>query len=87
MILGMDLLSNNHIIIDCGRCSLVFPKHEELELISTREALKELQEGATCFMVVAKQEKKSSAKLIQSILVANEYADVFQDEVLGCVHH
>ena len=36
-----------------------------------------------CFMVVAKQEKKSAAKLIQSILVANEYAYVFPDEVPG----
>jgi len=35
VILGMDWLSNNHIIIDCGRRSLVFPEHEVLELIST----------------------------------------------------
>jgi len=34
VILGMDSLSNNHIIIDCGRRNLVFPKHEGLELIS-----------------------------------------------------
>ena len=50
VILGMDWLSNNHIIIDCGRRSLVFPEHEGLELISTRKAVKALQEGATCFM-------------------------------------
>jgi len=60
MILGMDWLSNNHIIIDCGRRCLVFPEHEGLELISTWEAVKELQGGATCFMVVAKPEKKSA---------------------------
>ncbi|XP_027903585.1 uncharacterized protein LOC114163474 [Vigna unguiculata] len=34
VILGMDWLSNNHVIIDCGRRSLVFPEHEGLELIS-----------------------------------------------------
>ena len=34
VILGMDWLSNNHVIIDYGRHSLVFPKHEGLELIS-----------------------------------------------------
>jgi len=28
VILRMDRLSNNHIIINCGRRSLVFPKHE-----------------------------------------------------------
>jgi len=33
VILGMDWLSNNHIIIDYGRRSLVFPEHEGLELI------------------------------------------------------
>jgi len=81
VILGMDWLSNNHIIIDCARHSLVFPEHEGLELISPREAVKALQDGAVCFMVVAKPEKKSAAKVIQSIPVANEYADVFPDEV------
>ncbi|XP_027927721.1 uncharacterized protein LOC114184602 [Vigna unguiculata] len=64
VILGMNCLSNNHIIIDYGRHSLVFPKHEGLELISTREAVRALQEGATCFMVMAKQEKKGATKLI-----------------------
>ncbi|XP_027912494.1 uncharacterized protein LOC114171916 [Vigna unguiculata] len=46
VILGMDWLSNNHIIIDCGRRNLVFPEHEGLELISSREAAKALQDGA-----------------------------------------
>ena len=35
------------------------------------------------YMVVAKREKKSVAEMIQSILVASEYANVFPDEVLG----
>jgi len=83
VILGMDWLSNNHIIIDYGRRSLVFPEHEGLELISTREAVKALQDGAMCFMVVAKPEKKSAAEVIQSIPVASEYADVFPDDVPG----
>jgi len=83
VILGMDWLSNNHIIIDCGRRSLVFSEHEGLELISTREAVKELQGGATCFMVVAKPEKKSATETIQSIPVASEYANVFPNEVSG----
>jgi len=77
VILGMDWLSNNHIIIDCGRRNLVFPEHEGLELISTREAVKALQDGVVCFMVVAKLEKKSVAEMIQSIPVASEYADVW----------
>jgi len=59
----------------------VFPEHEGLELISTREAVKALQEGATCFMVIAKPEKKSAIEMIQSIPIVNKYADVFLDEV------
>ena len=62
---------------------MALPKHEGLELISTREALKVLKEGAKCFMVVAQPEKRSATELIQSIHVANEYADVFPDEVPG----
>jgi len=64
VILGIEWLSNNHVIIDCGRCSLVFPKHEGLEMISTREAVRALQEGATSFMVMAKPEKKSAVEMI-----------------------
>ena len=40
MILGMDWLSDNHVIIDCGRRSVVFPETNELPLISTREVVK-----------------------------------------------
>jgi len=83
VILGMNWLSNNHIMIDCGRRSLVFPENVGLELISTQHVLKELQGGAVCFMVVAKPEKESVVEVIQSIPVANEYADVFPDEVPG----
>ena len=68
-------------MIDCWRRNLVFPEHAGLELISTQQVLKELQGGATCFMVVAKLDKKSASKIIWSIPVATEYADVFPDEV------
>ena len=40
VILGMDWLSDNHVIIDCGRRSVVFPETNELPLISTREVVK-----------------------------------------------
>ncbi|XP_027941006.1 uncharacterized protein LOC114194792 [Vigna unguiculata] len=45
VILGMDWLSNNHIIIDCGRRNLVFPEHEGLELISSRKLRKRYKTG------------------------------------------
>jgi len=61
----------------------VFPEHEGLKLISTREAVRALQEEATCFMVIAKPEKKNAVEMIQNILVVNEYVDVFPNEVSG----
>jgi len=81
VILGMDWLSNNHIMINCGRCNLVFSEHAGLELISTHQVLKELQGEAMCFMVVAKPKKKTVVEMIQSIPVTIEYANVFPDEV------
>ena len=80
-ILGMDWLSNNHIIINCGRRSLVFPEHEGLELISTQGAIHEVEAGATCFMIVAHAEKNNTAEKINVILVVEEYAYVFPDEI------
>ena len=81
VILGMDWLSNNHVIIDYGRCSLVFPEHVGLELISAQRAINEVEARATCFMIVAHAEKNSTAEKISVIPVVEEYADVFLDEI------
>jgi len=61
---------------------LVFPKHEGLELISAQRAINEVEAGATYFMIVAHTEKNSIAEKISVILVVEEYADVFPDEIL-----
>ncbi|XP_027922686.1 uncharacterized protein LOC114180577 [Vigna unguiculata] len=81
VILGMDWLANNHMVIDCGQRRVVFPNAEGLELISSNQAEKEIEAGATCFMIVAQTEKKSTAKKISLIPVVDEYADVFLDEI------
>jgi len=81
VILGMDWLSSNHVVIDYGRRKVVLPESEGLELISTHRALKEIEERATCYIIVAQGEKKSSEEKIRSILVVDEYADVFPDDV------
>jgi len=81
VILRMDWLSNNHVIIDCRWRSVIFPEADGLTLISTREALKEEAEGASCFMIIVQLEKKSTFDLIRSIPVMDEYANVFSDEV------
>ena len=53
VILGMDWLSNHHVVMDCGRRRLIFPETEGVKLISSQEAMKELKEGATCYMMIA----------------------------------
>jgi len=35
VILGMDWLSSNHVVIDCGQRKIVFPDTVGLELISS----------------------------------------------------
>ena len=58
---GMDWLASNHVVINCGQRRVVFPDAEGLELISSNQAEKEIEAGATCFMIVAQMEKKSTA--------------------------
>jgi len=81
VILGMDWLSSNHIVIDCGQRRVVFPESEGIELISSHRALKEIEDEATCFMIMAQGEKKSTEEKIRSIPVVDKYADVFPDEI------
>ncbi|XP_027905882.1 uncharacterized protein LOC114165462 [Vigna unguiculata] len=71
----------------CVGCSMevegrvVVPESEGIKLISTHRALKEIEEGATCFMIVAHGEKKNLEEYIRSIPVVDDYADVFPDEI------
>jgi len=82
VILGMDWLSSNHVVIDCGQRKIVFPDTAGLELISSNQAVREIEAGATCYMIVAQAEKMSTTKKINRISVVDEYADVFLDEIL-----
>ena len=82
VIMGMDWLASNHVVIDCGQHRVVFPDVEGLELISSNQAKKEIEAGATCFMIVAQTKKKSIVEKISMIPVVDEYADVFPDEIL-----
>ena len=51
-------------------------------MISSNQAMKEIKAGATCFIIVALAEKRSIVEHIRSILVVDEYGDVFLDEIL-----
>ena len=81
VILGMDWLSSNHVVIGYGRHRVVFPDTVGLELISFNQAVKEIEVGATYFMIVAHAEKMSTAEKISRIPVVDEYAYVFLDEI------
>jgi len=60
VILGMDWLSNYHVIIDCRRRNVVFPEADGLTLISTHEVRQEEADGSSCFMIIVQSENKST---------------------------
>ena len=69
------------MVIDCGRRRIVFPETEGLELVTSHEAKKEMKKRSTCFVLVAQEKKISTKEQISRILVVDEYADVFPDEI------
>ena len=81
VILGMDWLSINRVVLDCGWRRIVFPETEGMELVTSGEALKEMKRGSTCFVIVAQEKKMSAEEQISKIPVVDEYADVFPDEI------
>jgi len=82
VILGMDWLSTNRILIDCRKKRLLFSNSEELELVSSQRVMKEIQEGAQCFMIFThlEVEKEEGTSVIP---VVHEFEDVFSGEVSG----
>jgi len=52
VILGMDWLSANRILIDYREKKLLFPNLEKPELLSSHGVLKELHDGAQCFLIL-----------------------------------
>ena len=51
VILGMDWLSANHILIDYREKRLLFPDSEEPELVSSQGVMKEILNGAHCYVI------------------------------------
>jgi len=56
VMLGMDWLSANRILIDCREKKLLFPDSEEHELVSSQGVMRELQDGAQCYMIFTHME-------------------------------
>ncbi|XP_027927613.1 uncharacterized protein LOC114184503 [Vigna unguiculata] len=75
VILGMDWLSANRILIDWQEKKLLFPNSEEPELLSSHGVMKELQDGAQCFMICTHLEVEGEEEKFV-IPVVNEFEDV-----------
>jgi len=82
VILGMDWLSTNHILIDCGHKRLVFPENEKSVLISAHQVMTELRDGSKCFVILTQMKVEKGVEM-QSIPVVSEFVDVFPDEIPG----
>jgi len=82
VILGMDWLSTNHILIDCGQKRLVFPENEKSVLISAHQVMTELRDRSKCFVILTQMKVEKGVEM-QSILVMSEFVDVFPDEIPG----
>lgn len=83
VILWMYWLTTKHILIDCRQHKVMLLDVARLELSSVQGILKEINDGATCFTVIAQEKKKSVEEQIIGIPVVEEYANVFLDEVSG----
>jgi len=82
VIFGMDLLFANYILIDYREKRLFFPNSKELELVSSQGVMKEIQDGAQCFIIFTHLEvEKKEGKFV--ILLVYEFEDVFLEEVPG----
>ena len=76
MILGMDWLSVNRILIECREKRLLFPNSEEPELLSSHGVMKELQDGAQCFLIFTQLEVEGE-EMKYVIPVLQEFEDMF----------
>ncbi|XP_047175073.1 uncharacterized protein LOC124842603 [Vigna umbellata] len=98
VILGMDWLSINRILIDCGEKKLVFPKRDETVPLSSGQLKQELLEGACYFLVLSHLEVVPSERFVDRSIVnrvdrsvasgidrtvVREFLNVFPDEVPG----
>lgn len=79
----MDWLTTNGVLIDYGKQKVVFPVKEQMQTISSREVLQNIQEKCVCFVVITTKKKNSAEEKIVGIHVVEEFVDVFQGEVLG----
>ncbi|XP_052734186.1 uncharacterized protein LOC128196715 [Vigna angularis] len=82
VILGMDWLSVNRILIDCGEKKLVFPNEEDYTPLTLGVLRQDLIEGACCFLILSHMEVKQGDSDVD-LSVVSEFLDVFPEEIPG----
>ncbi|XP_047147528.1 uncharacterized protein LOC124819958 [Vigna umbellata] len=80
VILGMDLISVNRILIDCGEKKLLFPEVEELVLLSSGQVRQELMDGSCCFLGLSHLEVVQSERGLNHSIVS-DFLDEFPEKV------
>ncbi|XP_014519742.1 uncharacterized protein LOC106776786 [Vigna radiata var. radiata] len=88
VILGMDWLTTNHILIDCGKKKLIFPSKEEKLSLTLGQVREDIIEGAMCFLFLTHLDMVEGDRSVQREAVGNrsvvkEFLDVFPEEVPG----
>ncbi|XP_047150828.1 uncharacterized protein LOC124822807 [Vigna umbellata] len=89
VILGMDWLSANRILIDCGNKELIFPSEDEDMSLPIGVLRQDIMEGASCFLVMSHMEATRESDHLShenqsvDLLVVNDFMDVFPEEVPG----
>ncbi|WVZ22678.1 hypothetical protein V8G54_001222, partial [Vigna mungo] len=80
---SLDQLVTNHTFINCRQQKVVFQDLEGVKIVSAREVQKDIGEGDACYVVLAQEKNKSAKKQVFGILVVEEFAYVFPEEVSG----
>ncbi|XP_017431813.1 uncharacterized protein LOC108339181 [Vigna angularis] len=89
VILGMDWLTANCILLDCGGKKLIFPDEDEDMSLSIGVLRQDILENASYFLIMSHmegaQDLNPSTHGNQSVdlLVVNDFLDVFPEEVPG----
>jgi len=82
VILGMDCLTTNDVIMDCGKRKVVFPDIKVGQIATSWVILQDTREGVVCYVVWVEEEKqKNIEEKIIGILVVEEFVDIFSEEV------
>jgi len=80
----MDWLFVNDILIDCSKKKLLFASSKELELLSSKQLLKEDREKSKCFIILTHLDVEKGDGGVD-IPIMKEFGDVFLMKYKGCL--